>query len=67
MVPKHKKPVGWYNYRTGEVDYLTESPSDYSDYIPQHPSAKAIYDIHLKMGKSKAEAAIEVLSIGLEM
>ena len=57
----NKMASAYYNHRTGSYDYLTETPADWSDYIPQVPAAQGLYQLHLQMGKTPVEAAIEVL------
>ncbi len=53
--------AAYYNYRTGEHDYLTPPPQDWSDYIPQHSPAQSLYRLHQEMGKTPIEAALLVL------
>lgn len=54
--------TGWHNFRTGETDWLYESPTDYSDYISQHPSAQMLYRLYQEMGDTPQEAALKVLT-----
>jgi hypothetical protein len=58
-----KPLVPYYNFRTGEYDYLSQAPDDYGDYIPQHPLVQALYRLYLEEGYSATEAAIKVLEI----
>lgn len=50
----------WYNYKTGEYENR-ELPEDFTDYIPQDPTALALYKLCLQMGESPAKAARSVL------
>lgn len=52
---------GWYNYRTEEYDYLPDAPTDFTDYIPQHPSALGLYRVYIEMGDTALESARKVL------
>lgn len=64
MENQYKFASAWYNYRTDEYDYLYGIPENFSDYIPQDPSAQALYDIHVNHeGLESVEAAIKVLSL----
>lgn len=50
----------WYNYKTGEYEER-ETPEDFTDYIPQDPTALAMYKLCLKVGKTPVQAAESVL------
>ena len=53
----------WHNFKTGEYEYLDESPTDYSDYIPQSDAAQGLYRLYIEhFDKSPQEAAKEVLT-----
>lgn len=55
--------MGYFNEKTGEIDYLDEPPADWRDYLPQVQAAQGLYECHLAAGLSPAEAAKEVLLI----
>jgi len=58
------KPDGnllWYNYKTGRFE-SRETPSDFTDYIPQSPPAQGMYSVLLEMGQAPIFAALEVLT-----
>lgn len=54
----------WYNYRTEQYDYLSSSPEDYSDYVPQI-GGRGLYQLYVEMGVAPAEAAIMVMKMAL--
>ena len=56
----------WYNYRTDEYECI-ETPSDFTDYIPQSPSAQALYRLYIDaIGDNPLEAARKVLEASIE-
>lgn len=57
-----KNEMGWYNFGTGEYDYLYESPENFADYIPDIPAAQSMYALLVKMGNSPIESALRVLT-----
>ena len=50
----------WDNMRTGEIDHI-DTPTDFTDYIPQTAAALNLYNMLLTAGKTPLDAAIEVL------
>lgn len=62
MKKKHSPKRQWHNYKTGEREYI-ETPTDFTNYIPQYPAAQWIYQHLLMMGKSPIDAAYETLSV----
>ena len=52
----------YHNYRTGETDYLSASPDDWRDYVPQHQAVLGMYEMLVELGTSPAEAAVKVLT-----
>ena len=48
----------WVNQRTGEWESFN---GNWKDYLPQYPEAFAIFDIHIRMGKTPQEAALDVM------
>lgn len=54
---------GWFNFRTEEMDYLTETPEDFHDYISQQRAAQHLYDLYILAGDLPIEAARKVLSL----
>lgn len=56
----------WYNYRTQE--YIEDDPTDetIADYLPQHPSALALYSLYRKGQLSMLDAMENVLLIDLD-
>lgn len=60
---KQQFATGWHNFSTGETDWLYESPTDYSPYISQQPSAQALYRLYQEMGDTPQQAALKVLTI----
>lgn len=52
----------WYNYQTDEYDGLTEPPTDYSAYIPQHQAAQMLYRLYQEVGDTPIAAALKVLA-----
>lgn len=58
--------IGWRNMRTGETEYRSTPPQDFSDYIPQDESAQALYRLYVeRVGDAPIEAALKVLRISL--
>jgi hypothetical protein len=55
--------TAWENMRTGETDWRSTPPQDYSDYIPQDESVQALYRLYQQMGDSPSDAALKVLKI----
>lgn len=55
--------VELFNQRTGQADYLTEMPEDFSDYIPQIEEAQALYRQLVEQGATPIEAAKSVLYV----
>lgn len=55
--------IGWHNMRTGETEYRSTPPQDFSDYIPQNESAQALYRLYVQLGDAPIEAALKVLKI----
>jgi len=51
----------WHNFRTGEVDELTETPTDFSDYVPRIEAAQALYKLYQEIGETPQEAFIRVM------
>ena len=54
----------WYNFVTGEHEHreMPETDEEAVQYIPQIPAAISLFGMYRKMGKSIAEAMIEVLT-----
>ena len=52
---------GLINFRTGEIDWLDQPPSDYSDYIPQYDSVQEAYQGLIRLGETPQEACLRVL------
>ena len=46
---------GWYNFRTGQVDYI-HTPSNFSNYLPQRPEVQKLFQQCLDAGQSQLEA-----------
>jgi hypothetical protein len=59
----YKMGQGIYNFKTCEYEYITESPPDWRDYIPQDAAVQGYYECLIKMGDSPAEAARKTLLI----
>ena len=55
--------IVWFNFRTGQYDYLDNAPTDFHDYIPQIPAALGYYEISLELGKTPIEACKATLEI----
>ena len=36
---------GWFNYRTGEMEYI-DTPTDFSDYMPQGVPYQMLYKLY---------------------
>lgn len=51
----------WYNFKTGENEER-ETPEDFTDYIPQDPSALALYKVCLQMGETPIQAVNSVMA-----
>lgn len=60
-----KHTDAWYNYRTEQYDFLQETPSDFSRYIPQDIISQSMYQLRLKIGDSPIDAAQKVLEAHL--
>jgi len=59
---KENKPMeSWWNYKTGEFEYV-ETPTDFTNYIPQLDAAQGMYLCCIKLGDTPVEAAIKVLT-----
>ena len=55
----------WYNYVTGELDYIS-MPDCFAAYIPQSPASQALYNLYVdKLHLSPIEAAAKVLEAWL--
>ena len=52
----------WWNYKTCEWEH-TETPTDFTDYIPQSGYAQGAYRCCIELGMTPARAAIRVLSV----
>lgn len=52
---------GWFNYRTGEYDYLDGQIEDYSPYIPQDNAVQGLYAAHVATGKTPLVACQKTL------
>ena len=58
-----KPEWAWYNFVTGECDYLSETPQDFRPYISQNKSAQALYDLLVNhKNKTPLEAVVQVLT-----
>jgi hypothetical protein len=53
---------GWFNYKTKEYDYR-ETPTDFSDYIPQEFAAQDLYRMYQEQGMQPIEAAMKIWAI----
>jgi hypothetical protein len=59
-----EQATAYYNFRTNEWDYLTQTPADWRDYISQNESAQALYSLYQEVyGDSPIEAARKVLQL----
>ena len=61
MQQEIKPFVGWWNFQTGETDWLTETPADFAPYIPQGQVEQALYVLYQKTGCTPLQAMIKVL------
>ena len=52
----------WFNYKTGDYE-LIDTPSDFTNYIPQQDAAISLYKLYIQTGDPALEAARKVLSI----
>ena len=54
--------ISMHNLRTGKMDDFpaSETPSDYSDYIPQTPDIQNLYKTYILCGYSPRSAALEI-------
>jgi hypothetical protein len=55
-----KESMVW-DYAVKKLLPASEVPK--SHYFPQTDACKGLFDVHVKMGKSETEAAIEVLAV----
>lgn len=51
----------WYNFQTGEWEYLTSTPENLAPYIPQGQVEQALYVLYQKTGCTPLQAMIKVL------
>jgi len=51
----------WFNYATQQHEYI-ETPTDFTNYIPQQPAAIGMYRCYIEMGMTPIEAARRVLT-----
>jgi len=59
---KQDRPeTAWYNFITGEYDYIEGTPEDMHPYLPQDPSAQGLFNTYIAMGLDKREAAKKTL------
>lgn len=63
MQQEIKPFVGWWNFQTGETDWLTETPADFAPYIPQSDAAQNLYKLYQQTGSTPIEAALKVLRL----
>lgn len=61
--PRVEPLFGWCNMRTGETDWRSTPPQDFTDYIPQDGLAQGIYRRYMQLGDTPLEAALKVLKI----
>jgi len=55
--------MNWYNERTGEWE-SRETPSDFSDYLPQNPATLNLYKLYIEHdGLEPARAYVKVMEI----
>lgn len=52
----------WYNFRTGESDYILGIPSRLTDYIPQDVAAQGLYQSYIGLGEAPLVAMSHVLA-----
>jgi len=61
-----EQAIAYFNFRTGEWEYLTQTPADWSDYISQNESAQALYSLYQQAyGDTPIEAALKVLNLSV--
>ena len=60
---KPESAMAWYNFATKEYEYLYDTPTDFTNYIPQDPSAIGLYECYIELGETPVEAAVAVLSV----
>lgn len=57
---QHDNRGFWHNYRTGQSEFI-ETPTDFSDYVPQI-GGRGLYQLHVDhMGMTPIDACIKVL------
>jgi len=57
----------WFNFRTGEYDFISGDPENMKDYIPQSTAAQGLYGCYTALGDEPLEAARKVLSDSLQI
>lgn len=58
---KEQNEMYWYNYVTSKYEYR-ETPSDFTNYIPQQPAAISLYNLLIEhKGMTPVGAALQVL------
>ena len=57
----------WWNHRTCKWEYI-ETPTDFTNYIPQLLAALEMYQLCIDLGMTPTEAVLRVLSfwVGIE-
>ena len=58
-----KMGMAYYNFRTGQYDYLTSTPDDFSDYMVPH--AVPYYNLLIEMGSTPSTAALKAMSASI--
>lgn len=53
--------MAWWNFKTEKWEHSCGLPDNITDFIPQDPAAQGLYQCHIKLGKSVAEALCETL------
>ena len=51
----------WANFRTGEIDWLDQTPTDCRDYITQDDYAQSMYKVMIRLGKTPQDAWLGVM------
>jgi len=62
-----KSKLAWFNFRTGEYDFMSGDPENMKDYIPQGRAAQGLYDCYIALGDEPMEATRKVLSDALQI
>lgn len=57
-----KSASAWNNIKTGETDWLYETPENLADYLPQDDACQNMFKLLVETGQEPLDAFIRVLT-----